>query len=74
MCDSNNEVEKKKQAILKMLNLANKINKLDLSKLNLTQFYFRNESYIRFFLCCIKRTDKELTEKKLIDEGSEQLE
>ena len=68
------EVEEKKAAILKALGMAKADGKLDLSKLSLTQFYFRNESYFRFILCCIKRSTKEMTEKAVIDKGSEQLE
>lgn len=67
-------VYKRKVSILKLLNLAPTDGKLDLTKLNLTQFYLRNESNIRFFLCCIKRSDKELQEKRLIEKGSDQLE
>lgn len=68
------EVERKKHELLKAFGMSKQDGKLDLSKLSLTQFYFRNESYLRFIICCIKRTEKERNEKKLIDKGSEQLE
>ena len=41
--------------------------------MNLTQFYLRNVSKLRFLCCCMKRSIKELTEKKIIDRGSEEL-
>lgn len=68
------EVERRKHAILKLLNLSKEEGQLDLSRMSLTRFYFRNESYIRFSLCCIKRSPKELVEKELLDKGSAQLE
>lgn len=58
---------------MSLLNLARKDGSLDLSKLDLTKYYFRNESYLRFIICCIKRSEKELQEQTLIEKGSEQL-
>lgn len=53
--------------------LAKKDGKLDLAQMNLTIFYFRNESWTRFLLCCIRKSTKELREKMILDRGSEQL-
>ena len=47
---------------------------LDLSKINLTWLYFRNESILRFFCICFRKNNKELQIKILIDEGIEELE
>lgn len=63
-----------RNSVTKMLNAAKGRGMLELKNMNLTQFYFRNESPFRILCCCIKRSVKELSEKKLIDRGTVELE
>lgn len=47
---------------------------LDINKVNPTRFYYRNESVLRFFTICCRKSKKEMLEANIINQGVGELE